>query len=80
MQRPTYVSPNKMLHAINCLLRKDGKKHVPSFLCLGIFQKHKGSGRNPGGSVEARIFVPSFATVVDIMECRWTSEMKLCKD
>jgi hypothetical protein len=68
-----------MLKAIDGFLGENGKKHVPSFLCLGILEKNKRPSRDPWGSVEARIFVPSFATVVDVVECVWASEMQLCK-
>lgn len=69
-----------MLQVRNCLLGENWKKNLPAFLCLGIFQEHERSSGDTGSSVEARIFVPSLATVIDIMECGWISEMELKAD
>lgn len=75
----TNISPDKMLEALDSPLGENGQEHLPSFLCLGILQKHEGSGLDPRGSVETRILVPSSAPVVDVVERGWVSKMELCK-
>lgn len=66
-----------MLEAFDGLFGENWKKHLTALFCLRILQEHEGSSGDSRGSVQASIFVPSFAAMIDVVECRWASKMQL---
>ena len=74
----TYITPDKALDIPNGLLGKHWLEHFSGLLRNIVLEGHERSRADARGAVQAWIFLPSLAHVIDFMESSGFPKVKLC--